>query len=911
MQQLSEPLLAVKFNNESAPFLVFIDGKDKSKDISKIEFYESYKKVKFKNSDKKYIYKNNRINVFLLKEKYRLSDVIISSDALPLSNMEFIFDYGEFFKIQYADGSDTIIHKDKIHIEKNILSEPRAAQKFKYFSEVAKNVSLISEFGNNILYKQYQKIKKCSKSSILSKFLLGETPYKYPQSKKKFIFPFGTNISQMKAVKNAFSAQISLIQGPPGTGKTQTILSVIANILLNGKNVAVVSNNNSAIENIKEKLEKYDLSFLCALLGSVQNRNTFIKNQKGDIPKLPSLSVLQERKEKERLTQITEKIFQYFQNQEELSVLEGLLHNIKTETRYLEQEFSIKESPLSDRLSRLSSQKIFKLWKYCHKAKNRKHDNIFDKFIFFIYLNINYFKFIKTDFIQNTLQIQNAYYKSKLKETIDKIISIRSETDFLSLKESVTDLKLISEKLLKSYLKLRYKKDRKIYKNEDIDLNFKDFISDYPIILSTMYSLRNLCPEDFLFDYIIVDEASQADIVTGVLVLSCANNIIIVGDTLQLKNVVNQKNAQINKELIHKYQMEDFYNYETHSFLSSVEALWHDVPSVILKEHYRCQPQIINFCNKKFYNDNLIIMTKQRDDTDTLKAVKSVKGNHARRHLNQRQIDIIKYELLPKLADEKDIGIITPYREQAEALKAQLPDYIEADTVHKFQGREKSVIILSTVDNAFNEFLNDPNLLNVAVSRATRKFWIIYDNDVIQNGSNIGDLIQYIKYNNFEILDSKTISIFDILYKQYKNEREIFISKSKIISKFLSENLVFNLLNKILSQQKYHCFDFAFDVRLKHFIKISSEFSPEEKVFIENNSHTDFLIYNKINKLPLLAVEVDGYFFHMLSAIQKKRDKIKDSVLKKSGIKLLRLATTGSSEQARIEAALDSVYAPR
>ncbi len=59
MQQLSEPLLAVKFNNESAPFLVFIDEKDKSKDISKIEFYESYKKVKFKNSDKKYIYKNN------------------------------------------------------------------------------------------------------------------------------------------------------------------------------------------------------------------------------------------------------------------------------------------------------------------------------------------------------------------------------------------------------------------------------------------------------------------------------------------------------------------------------------------------------------------------------------------------------------------------------------------------------------------------------------------------------------------------------------------------------------------------------------------------------------------------------------------------------------------------------------
>ena len=41
--------------------------------------------------------------------------------------------------------------------------------------------------------------------------------------------------------------QISVIQGPPGTGKTQTILNIIANILMQGKTVQIVSNNNSAI----------------------------------------------------------------------------------------------------------------------------------------------------------------------------------------------------------------------------------------------------------------------------------------------------------------------------------------------------------------------------------------------------------------------------------------------------------------------------------------------------------------------------------------------------------------------------------------------------------------------------------------------------------------------------------------
>ena len=58
------------------------------------------------------------------------------------------------------------------------------------------------------------------------------------------IFPFGCNNSQYKAVKNAMENQISVIQGPPGTGKTQTILNIISNILMQGKTVQIVSNNN-------------------------------------------------------------------------------------------------------------------------------------------------------------------------------------------------------------------------------------------------------------------------------------------------------------------------------------------------------------------------------------------------------------------------------------------------------------------------------------------------------------------------------------------------------------------------------------------------------------------------------------------------------------------------------------------
>jgi len=69
-----------------------------------------------------------------------------------------------------------------------------------------------------------------------------------------YIFPFGGNSSQFKAVANALSNQVSIIQGPPGTGKTQTILNIIANLLIMGKSVQIVSNNNSATLNVLEKL---------------------------------------------------------------------------------------------------------------------------------------------------------------------------------------------------------------------------------------------------------------------------------------------------------------------------------------------------------------------------------------------------------------------------------------------------------------------------------------------------------------------------------------------------------------------------------------------------------------------------------------------------------------------------------
>ena len=77
-------------------------------------------------------------------------------------------------------------------------------------------------------------------------------------------------------------------------------------------------------------------------------------------------------------------------------------------------------------------------------------------------------------------------------------------------------------------------------------------------------------------------------------------------------------------------------------------------------------------------------MTEDKGEKDVLSAVRSVPGNHARNHYSQRQVDIIKQEILPKyVKDRKETGIIAPYKNQVKALENEFED-IEVTTVHKF-----------------------------------------------------------------------------------------------------------------------------------------------------------------------------------------------------------------------------------
>lgn len=178
-----------------------------------------------------------------------------------------------------------------------------------------------------------------------------------------------------------------------------------------------------------------------------------------------------------------------------------------------------------------------------------------------------------------------------------------------------------------------------------------------------------------------------------------------------------------------------------------------------------------------------------------------------------------------------------------------------------------------------------------------------YDN--FELVKNIKDFIDYTKYINMEVEESNIYSVFDLLYKQYEKERLDYFKNIKI-SNYDSENIMYHLLNKVLEDYKDLTFTFRYPVNI--LIKDKTLLTEKERKYASHhNTHVDFLIYNKISKIPLLVVEVDGYKYHKEDNKTKRKRYIKNNILSKYNIPLIRLTTNGSREESIIRSKLDEI----
>lgn len=622
--------------------------------------------------------------------------------------------------------------------------------------------------------------------------------------------------------------------------------------------------------------------------------------------KFPKRGLSKANNEVRELDSVLTKSFQY----------RNKLARLKTELSDTEIEFShIKvEQPLNHKTKSALDKKFYCKWNFGKALKLKSLLSAIDvknklslKNKVRLILQYGFFDFGSIGQYSEELPVyvNHKFYELYIARIENEISDtenwLATNNEEVNLKRFIeTSKEVFNGVLLEKYSRLH----KSAFNIKDYRNRFDEFTKHYPVILSSTLSLHTCIPKGYLFDYLIIDESSQVDIIKSAICFSCCRNVVVVGDSMQLTHIVDKKSKEVAEQLKMAYNIALAYDYVEQNILNSLKNLYgNNIKSVLLKEHYRCHPTIIGFCNKKYYNNNLVIMTEGNNHPFRIIET-TISGG--RDNYNQRQIDETDLYIRSNYsADYTRVGVIAPYRKHADMLQKQLPDGTEADTIHKFQGREKDVIIFNTVKKQIGEFIDNPNLINVAVSRAVKEFIVVKPASMeLPHGTNIGDMIRYICYTtnpDETIVKGSICSVFDLLYKEYNKVFTSFLSSNRSINGSAAEIIIYKLLNEnILSKNaQFSSIDMVREYRLRDLIRDFNPFSEAEVKFMKSNSRLDFLLYNKIDKTPILAIEVDGVSFHD-NELQHERDNKKNHILEIIGLPLLRLSTDGHNEEDKI-----------
>lgn len=302
----------------------------------------------------------------------------------------------------------------------------------------------------------------------------------------------------------------------------------------------------------------------------------------------------------------------------------------------------------------------------------------------------------------------------------------------------------------------------------------KEFLSVCRLIAVTSLSVKSGFPlVDKLFDILIIDEASQCDIASALPLILRAKQVVIIGDPMQLRHITSVRAEEEDAIREHlglssrphlKYAEQSLWDYAA-DFLAHANQ---NSSPITLENHYRCHHDIIGYSNYQFYgrflDKPLNIKTDESKMTLPQQGIVmiNIHGKQESENVNTNKVEADRAVSIAKevcsLKADVSIGIVTPFRDQADYIKSRLDDSIkgnvEVNTAHGFQGDEKDVIIYSLVvtDNSPQRKVNwidymVPNLVNVAVTRARQTLYIVGNADYIKTVSPernaLGYLIRY------------------------------------------------------------------------------------------------------------------------------------------------------------------------
>ncbi len=838
-----------------------------------------------------------KLSIFLTTLKSLVPEIEISTNKADYQEEDNITKTTKEFYKEKIDGENV---DDVIEEEENSQKQAMKLEKISVTYQSAIILTKRPSVTAGVLHELTQIAEK--PSGVYRETALSIINEEYAQSKEKSvpvqdfkkvtdfypITPLSLSDSQQQVIKNIDNTKFIAVQGPPGTGKSQTIVNLVSHLVANGKTVLVASRMDKAVDVVAERLNDLGAKHMALRAGRLNYQrqlsndlNNLIANNEDLDSDAENILLVDTKDMKDHLDLLKD----YENKCEKIIKLEQDWHDLDLEVIDAEK-LTGKMQFITTALSRVEIEAIALILKTL--KKNLEKSGFFANIANFASLN-QLKKILKLkDFdvnFENLARLQTELEFAEMNYRLQKIESDIQKTGNLHiLTEQIRQMKKKQGTLAKNILKnkrrealkalLRDENKRRRLKvhakslvtsRKRLQINileeedFKPLLEAFPCWCVTTYAVSDSLPlKPGLFDVAIIDEASQCDIASCFPILFRAKRAVIVGDDKQLPHLSFLEKAK-EQSFLSQYGIPDKYQlmwrFRTNSMFDLAD--YYSMNSVMLDEHFRSLPPIINFSNHEFYNDRIRVMRKDKPDEKVLELVEVPDGKvdfDATRNLPEIEALVKRlYEIV--VEDERknsdnpvSIGIISPFRAQVEQLKISvskvLSDHmirkhqIEIGTAHTFQGDERDIMLISwaVADNSYTQsliFLQKSNLFNVAVTRGRNK------------------VINFISRNPRELPEGHFRNYISYI-QEYQNKQQASLSGE------IDENIYKNSLEREIASQIR---ELGHEVRAGVEIAgLSADLLVDEKFIIEVDGVEDSKkLYHMSNMKKQAILERSGY----------------------------------------------------
>jgi hypothetical protein len=618
------------------------------------------------------------------------------------------------------------------------------------------------------------------------------------------------NEFQNKAVSKALGSQVFFIWGPPGTGKTTTLAALLQQAFTNGETLLLTSNTNVAVDNALVKVEREIRDTPGYSLGELVRLGT---PQAPDFPETLLPSKIAARMSVDLDSKIAELELRLSNYSLELDMNRELLSKAKEASKI--QAMIAGNDDLQRTYSQRASESERRLVRLRERLQRARAANVFTRVLRHL----------------DPAELE-AEVKAELNVEQDKTRAAELQAAGQKLSKEYDDLaraldgkseRLLSEQI--TSIEQRMHADRmEIEKlRRDKQEIEREVVRNARIIGATL-AKSWMRPEVYQrgFDSVVVDEASMATLPMLYFVCALAKKrTTLAGDFKQLPAIVvsNTENAK------HWLKRNIFES-------AGIGEATESGPKLeMLRRQYRMNPQISALVNRHVYGGRLLDdesvlkkATRMSDlppgagsalilcDTSRLKPWSTFKkGTRSRINLIHASL-AIQLARVAKFYGFTEIGIITPYRAQARFIRKLAADAgfdkeVEVATVHRFQGREKQIIIFDVSDSE----PHDPSrlvagsspdhlrLLNVAISRPQDKLVLIANLGYVSSKIDTRELLAKIL---FDVRSGKIIDGRELLELR-EGEIKYPIEEAKSIAHFSQDEFYASFEHDILQSKEY------------------------------------------------------------------------------------------------------------